>query len=201
MRSEHEAGGFQTFEPRPLRWTKEEYYQAGAAGLFLERRVQLIGGEIIEMPPQKNEHALGIAFVDNPLRLAFGPNYWVRIQMSLDLKPHSVPDPDLVVIPGAFYTHVGKPNPTTALLVVEVADTTLSFDRNHKACLYAASGIADYWIVNLVDRQLEVYRDPVPDAARPFGHRYGSRTDLGPADPVTPLALPGTSIAVADLLP
>jgi Uma2 family endonuclease len=201
VRSEYREGGFETFEPRPLRWTREEYILASEAGVFLERRVQLIGGEIIEMPAQKNWHAMGITMVADALRLAFGANVWVRVQMTLDLSPHSLPDPDVAVIPGALQSHPPTGIPTSALLVVEVSETTLSFDRNHKACLYAACGIADYWVLNLVDRQLEVYRDPVADPARPFGHRYDSRTDLGPADAVTPLALPAARIAVADLLP
>lgn len=189
------------FEPRPYRWTVDEYYEACEAGLFLGKRVQLIGGEIIEMAAQKNLHALGIALTEQALSAAFGPNHWVRVQMSLDLHPHSVPDPDLLVIPGAIRSHVGKNNPTSGLLLVEVSETTLSFDRNHKAQLYAAYGISDYWILNLVNSRLEVYRDPMPDAKARFGYRYQSRTDLVAGDVVTPLALPGTALAIVDLIP
>jgi Uma2 family endonuclease len=77
----------------------------------------------------------------------------------------------------------------------------LAYDRNHKAPLYAAGGIADYWIVNLVQCQLEVYRDPVADSTQLFGFRYNSRMILDPADVVSPLAAPQASITVADLLP
>jgi Uma2 family endonuclease len=188
-------------EPRPVCWTKDEYYRLCEEGWFNGRSVQLIGGEIIEMPAQKNWHALGIGFTDNVLRAAFGPNFWVRIQMSLDLSPLSVPDPDLAVVAGAIGTHRTVNNPTTALLVVEVSETTLAYDRNVKSSLYAAARISDYWILNLVDRQLEVYRDPAPDAAAPHGFRYQGRTILDAGDRVSPLALPGASIAVADLLP
>src|SRR5204862_46858 len=99
----------------------------------------------------------------------------------------------------AQYQHSAS-NPTTALLVVEVADTTLSYDRNTKASLYAASGIADYWIVNIPGQQLEVFRDPVPDASARFGVRYSSRTILVAGDVVSPLALPAAQVPVADLL-
>lgn len=191
----------QKVEPQPFLWTRDEYYRASEAGVFQGVRVQLIGGEIIEMPAQKNWHLLGIDQTQDALKLAFGPQYWIRAQGTLDLSPLSVPDPDLAVVAGSRQSHTGPNNPTTALLIVEVSDTTLSYDRNRKASLYAASGIADYWILNLVDRQLEVYRDPVADAAKPFGFRYASRTDLGPADTASPLAVPGASIAVADLLP
>ena len=188
-------------EPRPYRWTRDEYYKLCEAEWFQGKRVQLIGGEIIEMAAQKNCHAWAITATDNALRAAFGPNYWVRVQMSLDLSPISVPDPDLAVIAGAFTTHRTVNNPTTALLVVEVSETTLSYDRNTKASLYAAAGISDYWIINLIDRQVEVYRDPVPDASKPFSSRYASETDLVPGDVVSPLALPGATVAVVDLLP
>jgi Uma2 family endonuclease len=194
--------GVETMDPRPFRWTKEAFYQALDAGCFLERRVELIGGEIVEMAAQKNFHALGVTFTADGLKQAFGLGHWVRVQASLDLSPHSVPDPDIAVVLGSPRSHAAtNTNPTTAVLIVEVALTTLSYDRNAKGSLYAASGIADYWILNLVDRQLEVYRDPVADPTRPFGFRYASRTDHGPADSVSPLAAPGASVAVADLLP
>ncbi len=84
---------------------------------------------------------------------------------------------------------------------MEVSETTLSYDRNTRGSLCAAAGISDYWIVNLVDRQVEVFRDPVPDPSRPFGYRYASETDHLPGDVVSPVALPGATIAVVDLLP
>jgi Uma2 family endonuclease len=188
-------------EPRPLRLTAEEYYRLCESEVMFGRRVQLIGGEIIEMPAQKNWHAFGVGGTEDALRAAFGPNYWVRGQMSLDLSPHSVVDPDVAVIAGARLTHTGRNNPTTALLVVEVADTTLAYDRGRKGSLYAASGIADYWIVNIPDRQLEVYRNPMADPTAPFGFRYDNPTILVAGDFVTPLALPSGRIAVADMLP
>src|SRR4051794_38209126 len=111
-------------EPRRYRWTKEEYYQACDAGLFLEKRVQMIDGDIIEMPGQNNWYALGMTFTKEALTLAFGPNYWVRVKASLDLSPFSVPDPDLAVVAGSPRSHNGPNNPTTAILIVEVARTT-----------------------------------------------------------------------------
>jgi Uma2 family endonuclease len=188
-------------EPRPLRWTREDYYRLCEAEWFQGRRVQLIGGEIIEMPAQKNWHAMAITLTEDALRAAFGPGHWVRVQMSLDLSPHSVPDPDLAVVPGTPRSYRTASNPTTALLIVEVSESTLPYDRSAKASLYAAAGLADYWIVNLVQRQLEVHRDPVADGAQPYGFRYASRSILDPADVVTPLAAPQARITVADLLP
>ncbi len=189
-------------EPRPHRWTREQFYQMLDLGWFIEQRVELIDGEVIDMPAQKNPHALGITLTADALRQVFGPNYWVRVQMTLDLPSISSPDPDLAVVAGAPRTHsAATTNPTTALLIVEVSETTLWYDRHRKSHLYAAAGIADYWVLNLVHRQLEVYRDPVADASQPFGFRYASRTDLAPQDQVSPLAAPQAHILVADLLP
>ena len=104
-------------------------------------------------------------------------------------------------MPAPPRSHATATNPTTALLVVEISETTLGYDRNHKAPLYAAAGITDYWIVNIPQRQLEVYRDRVADSTQLFGFRYNSRTILDPPDKVSPLAAPQASITVADLLP
>ena len=92
-------------------------------------------------------------------------------------------------------------HPTRAALIVEVADSSLDFDRQHKGSLYARAGVDDYWIVNLLDRVLEVYRDSGPDLAAPYGWRYRSVQTLTPPASVVPLALPSVSIAVAHLLP
>jgi Uma2 family endonuclease len=188
--------------PRPHRWTREEFYQMLDLGWFQDQRVELIDGEVIDMPSQKDYHGAAITLTMDVLRFAFGAGFWVRNQMSLDLSPRSVPDPDLAVVPGSPQgVTASTPTPTTALLLVEVSDSTLAYDRNHKAPLYAAGGIADYWIVNLVQRQLEVYRDPVADSTQLFGFRYNSRTIFDPVDVVSPLAAPQASITVADLLP
>jgi Uma2 family endonuclease len=188
-------------EPEPHLWTRDEYYQMSEMGLFLECRVQLIEGEILEMPAQKNFHALAIGLTHEALRLAFGGGYWIRVQMSLDLSPLSVPDPDLAVVLGNMRDHRTVNNPTTARLIVEVSETTLAFDRRRKASLYARVGIADYWIVNLVDRQLEVYRTPVPDSSQRYGYGYADKTILTANDFVSPLAASHAQLAVADLLP
>lgn len=190
-----------TDEPKPRNWTAEEYYTLLDHGFFNGRRVELIEGVIFEMAAQKNLHAMGITLTEDALRTAFGPSFWIRIQMSLDLTPLSVPDPDIAVVAGAPRTHSIQKNPTSALLIVEVSDTTLVYDRNIKGSLYASAGILDYWILNLVDRQLEVHRNAVADAAQPHGMRYAPARILGPADTVCPLAAANTSILVADLLP
>jgi len=84
---------------------------------------------------------------------------------------------------------------------VEVAISSLSLDRNHKGSLYARARVEDYWIVNLVDRVLEVYRQPLVDAAAPFGWRYASQQTLRPGSSIVPLAAPESAVLVDDLLP
>ena len=186
--------------PRPLRWTREQFLQMIDLGWFHDKRVELIGGEVIEMASQFDLHLASVTLTGDALRVAFGAGYWVRAQGSLDLSPHGIPDPDIAVTPGGPQG-AARTIARSALLVVEVSDTTLAYDRYHKASLYAAGGITDYWIVNLVQRQLEVYRDPIADNTQPFGFRYASRTILDPPDVVSPLAAPLASITVADLLP
>jgi hypothetical protein len=134
------------------------------------------------------------------LRTAFGTGYWVRPQGSLDLSPHGIPDPDVAVTLGSPQGSA-RTIATSALLVVEVSDSSLAYDRVAKGSLYAAGNIADYWIVNLVQRQLEVHRNPVVDPSKLFGFRYSSRVILDPGDAIAPLAAPNAPVAVADLLP
>jgi len=186
-------------EPRTVRWTKDEYHRLAETGWFDDRRVELLDGEIFEMPVPKMPHVIALDATTTALRNAFGAGYWVSPQAPLDLTLTSEPIPDLFVVPGKARDYTN--HPTTALLVVEVSDTTLSHDRNRKGSLYAAARIQDYWIVNLVDHRLEVYRTPVADPAQPFGMRYSQRTVLAPGDTVSPLVLPQVPIAVADLLP
>ena len=94
-----------------------------------------------------------------------------------------------------------REHPTRPALVVEVAQTGLRFARGRKAAAYARGGIADYWILNLVDRVLEVYREPAPDSTAPFGWRYARREVFDASARVTPLAAPGSSVPVSHLLP
>lgn len=181
------------------RWTKTEYYQMAELGLFDELRVELIDGEVFHRPSPGPRECVSLACVDKALRLPFGEGFWNRLQSPLDLGPASEPQPDLAVVPGKPRDY--KDHPTTALLVVEVSESSLVYDRNRKASLYARSNLADYWIVNLVDRQLEVHRNPVADASQPHGFRYANVTVFGPSDSVSPLAAPSAQVAVADLLP
>jgi Uma2 family endonuclease len=185
-------------EPHTRRWTRAEYYRLADLGFFTGQRVELIGGRVVKMPPMKNAHVIGVSLAEDALRAAFGAGHWVRTQAPLNLTRTSAPEPDVAVVAGRPRDYTD--HPTTALLVVEVSDTTLAHDRR-KARLYARAGIADYWILNLVAGQLEVHRQPQADPARRRRFTYGSRTILTAGDVIAPLAAPQASILVADLLP
>lgn len=184
---------------RTYRWTVEEYHQMADLGWFHDKRVELIDGEIMEMPAPKNPHVVAMSLTEDALRSAFGPGFWVRTQSPLNIGPASEPQPDVAVVTGKPRDYTD--HPTTAVLVVEISDASLSYDRNHKGGLYARAGIAEYWIVNLVNRRLEVYRGPVADAAQPFGFGYSLRTTHDPGDAVAPLAATNARVAIVDLLP
>lgn len=185
---------------RPL--TREEFERAGELGIFRpDERLELIGGEVIrKMSPQKTSHATAIRQAEETLRRAFAAGYDVRVQLPLVLGPHNEPEPDVSVVVGSFKDY-RQAHPTTAVLVVEVADSTLRLDRGAKASLYAQGGVADYWIVNLQDRVLEVHREPAALPDQPLGHHYRSITRHPDSAAISPLAAPRVSIAVADLLP
>jgi Uma2 family endonuclease len=184
--------------PQDFRFTRDQYYRMSDMGFFQGRRVELIEGEIIQMPAQKNPHALSLTLSDYRIRAAFDGGFFVRVQLPFRVGDLSEPEPDLAVIVGDPRDY--RDHPDQAALLVEVADTTLDFDRKRKGPLYAASGVADYWIVNLIDRCVEVYRDP---AADPVGgdFRYASVRTYFSHESIAPLAKPSALVAVKDLLP
>src|SRR5581483_4658354 len=132
------------------------------------------------------------------LERAFAGVGWVSRQEPISL-PDSDPEPDVAVLAGRFEDY--SDHPTTALLVVEVADTTLSDDTTEMAEVYAEAGVAEYWVLDLNGRQLIVFRDPHPLSTALGATAYRQRQTFGPADRVSPLAAPNASILVGDLLP
>ena len=183
------------------RWRRVEYERLIEAGFFQPGDpVELVGGQLIVAEPQGCGHFTAIRAAEEALRAAFGPGWEVRGQAPLALDEESLPEPDVAVVPGSFRDYVVG-HPSRPVLVVEVSESSLALDRAHKGSLYARAGLADYWIVNLVDRVLEVYRDPSRDPVAPFGWRYRSVEVLGLAASISPLALPSAHIRVSDLLP
>ncbi len=182
------------------RWKRVEYDRLVGLGVFERDPIELIGGQLIVAEPHGAYHASAIRAADYALRAILPPGWIMSIQLPVSLDDESEPEPDLFVVPGrpADYRHE---HPARPVLAVEVAESSLAFDRLHKGSLYARAEIQDYWIVNLVDRVLEVYRDPGPDSSAPYGWRYRSVTTLAPPAAVAPLAFTTARIAVADLLP
>jgi Uma2 family endonuclease len=182
------------------RWKRAEYERLVDLGLFQGDPVELIGGKLVVAEPQGSYHAAALGAADDALRAVLPPGWIVRDQMPVALDDESAPEPDLVLVPGTRADYCDG-HPSRPALVLEIADSSLDFDRQHKGSLYARAGVEDYWIVNLIDRVLEVYRDPGADPSAPYGWRYRSVRTLVPPAAVAPLALPSTHIAVAELLP
>src|SRR3954471_22328560 len=106
-------------EPKTRRWTRAEYYRMAELGLFRGQRVELIGGEIVETPAQRDTHVVSVSLTAKAVGRAFGPGFWVRTQAPLNLDKYDDPEPDEAVVPGSERDYVGSDNRADALLVVE----------------------------------------------------------------------------------
>ncbi len=177
------------------RFTVEDYYTMQRAGILSEDdRVELIEGEIVEKAPIGSLHAACVNHVDELFTERLGRRCQVRVQNPLHLSDHSEPEPDIALVGRRADLYVAAhPGPADALLVVEVSDTTLEYDRQVKALLYARAGVAELWIVNLPERMVEVHREP---SAR--GYLVVRRALPGQA--IAPLAFPEVSFTVDDLV-
>ncbi|BDI34534.1 hypothetical protein CCAX7_65850 [Capsulimonas corticalis] len=179
-------------------FSRDDYYTMGDIGIFRDQRVEMIEGAIIEMAPASPPHAA----LTNPLAAllesAFGIGFTIRTQVPMtlgDATNPSEPEPDVVVATGSWREYLTwHPNQHDIQLIVEISDSTLTYDRTIKARLYSDAHIPEYWIVNLVDTQIEVYRQPTETGyVEITAHRAG--------DSVEPLLTPGRSIAVDEILP
>ena len=183
---------------RPFRFSREQYFRLGELGFFDGKRVERIRGEIVEMSPINWPHVVGCRKTGQLLEAAFAGIGWVsRYEQPIALAD-SDPQPDLMVAAGRFEDYTD--HPTTALLVVEVADSTVDRDTTEKAELYAEAGIPEYWVLDLNARQLIVFRDPAPLSGL-GATAYATRRTLNPTDTVSPLAAPNATITVGDILP
>ena len=185
----------------PHRFTVDQFYRMGELGFFAGKpRVELIEGEVVETMPPNPPHDGTVYVVDEILK-GLTPSGWVaRIQLSLRLSASS-PLPDACVARGDRRTYLTRhPVPADVGLIVEVADSSLLDDRRDKARLYAQDGVVEYWIVNVLDRRVEVYTQPSGPGPSPT---YGTRQDYGVGQSV-PLVLAGVTVGaipVADLFP
>jgi Uma2 family endonuclease len=191
----------QAQQPGLHRWTRHEYEQLIDHGFLDEDDpVELVDGLLLVKEPQASAHRTAVLLVAKALERAFGDGWFVQTQSPIILGDRSEPEPDVCVVRGSPRDYVDA-HPRRPALVVEVAQSGLGIARGRKAAAYARAGIADYWILNLVDRMLEVHREPARPgpALRHWG--YVSIDTFDAAATIAPLAAPAADIRVVDLLP
>lgn len=186
------------FGPRPFKLNVHQYYQMYDLGFFQGRRVELIEGEIVEMAPMKSPHAVAVQLLNEVLRKIFSRGHFVTVQMPIRLDEGNEPEPDLAVIKGKI-RDFSDAHPTRAELIVEVSDSTLRFDRGKKAKVYAQFQIEDYWILNLKDRTLEVYRKPT--LADDGTYVYSEKFEVSARSSIAPLKKSKSKVRLSDVLP
>jgi Uma2 family endonuclease len=185
-------------EPLRKRWTRKEYEAVCSSGLLDAQRVELIDADVFDKPRKSPAMVYSLARMAHWLREVFGLGSVIQ-SSSIDVAPEdnseNEPEPDLIVIKGEFTDFpVENPGPQDLLLVVEVADSYLTYDVSTKGALYARAGIADYWVLDIPGRRLIVLRDPQEG-------RYQSALAYSPEESVAPLAAPSSELRVQDVLP
>lgn len=182
----------------PLRlWTVAEYHRMAELGLLEpEEKVELVAGQIIrKMAPQRTGHAVTITLIYRLFNNLLGDRGLVRTQLPVTLSERSEPEPDLALVMAGELRYLDHhPRPEEIYLVIEVADTTLKIDCGIKAQSYAQAGIADYWVLDLRNRQLRVFREPGQTG-------YENLVTLSPTDKISLLQFPEISLTIAELLP
>jgi Uma2 family endonuclease len=175
--------------------TVAEYHRMGEVGILTERdRVELIEGELIAMSPIGSEHSGTVNALTRTLVRAVGDRAIVAVQNPVQLDDLSEPEPDFALLkPRDDDYRQATPRPHEVLLIIEVADSSLAYDRAVKRSLYARHGIPEFWIINLTAKQIEVCRSPT-------GDQYASISLVGREAVLEPELLPGAAIPVAVLL-
>jgi Uma2 family endonuclease len=183
-----------TFTPTRLRLTVAQYHQMGEAGIFPpEARLELIEGEVFEMPPMGAPHAHVVSRLNRLLVRAVGDAALVWTQLPVVLDNYSEPQADIALLNNSADAPPERlPTVDDALLVVEVSDTTLSYDRGRKLALYARHGIREVWIVDVRARAVEVHREPQNGV-------YDVHLRAGASETLSPAALPAVEVTVASL--
>jgi Uma2 family endonuclease len=177
--------------PERLRMLRRaEYERMVDEGLFEDERIELLKGAIVEMSPQGAPHAAIVQRLTTRLVLALAGRAEVRIQLPLAVSDDSLPEPDVAVVAAGDYD---QSHPTTAFLVVEVADSSLNKDRLIKAELYARAAVPEYWIANIATRSIEVHSEPL-------GGRYARVTPCRVGEAVRMISFGDVEIQVADIL-
>jgi hypothetical protein len=169
----------------------DDYHRMAEAGVFGHQdRVELIEGEVFDMAPIGSQHAYVVNQLARLFTLAAGQDCLVSTQNPIRLGDRSEPQPDLALLkPGDYMARL--PGPSDVLLVVEVASSSIDYDRGVKLELYARHGIAEVWLLDLTGNELLVFRDPE-------GGTYRSSATPRPGEPVGPVLLPGIEWSLAE---
>lgn len=185
----------ETVEVTRRRFTAAEYFRLAETGILTENdAVELIWGEIVEMSPINVPHALCVNRLTMLLSAKLNGQAIVSVQNPLQIDEYSIPQPDIALWKLPIEKYVDRlAGPSDVLLVVEVADSSIRYDRKAKTKLYGAAGISEYWIANLPGQQIEVYREP-----RPNGYR--TLTVYAPGETLSPLAFPDVTLLVDEVL-
>jgi Uma2 family endonuclease len=173
---------------RPLKVS--EYLALAKLGVFENEKVELLRGRVVRMAPQGEEHSWVMGMMNNALVRGFGAWATVRPALPFRADDHSMPEPDFALTPPMS---APGPHPERALLLIEVAMSSLRLDRGIKAETYAASGSPEYWVIDVAAARLEVFRAPK-------GDQWTERFTLGPADTVRPVAFPEVDFPLRDIL-
>jgi Uma2 family endonuclease len=173
---------------RPLR--RIEYESLVERGLLTDSRVELLLGSLVDVTPQGPLHANVVRRLGERLVRELSDDVRTRVQSPLAVSDDSEPEPDIAVVPAGDYDNA---HPTRALLVIEIADTSLQKDRGIKTALYATAGIPEFWLVNLTEKIVEVHRQP-------SSGRYADIERVGCSGRLTALAFPTLRILVSDIL-
>lgn len=177
------------------RFTVDDYYRMGDAGVFPPgRRVELLEGEIIDMMPVGPFHSGVVNQLTDFFTLCAHRRWLVTNQNPVRLNSHSEPQPDLIIVRFAEDYYKGRhPTPDDVLLLIEVADSSLDYDRGDKLAAYGKAGIEEYWLVNLEEQCVEIHREP-------HFTGYTSTRVLKPGDHAAPSAFPDVIVDLAELL-
>ncbi|NJN72624.1 MAG: Uma2 family endonuclease [Limnothrix sp. RL_2_0] len=181
--------------PVTYKFSVEDYHRMGEAEIFgPEKRLELIHGDILSMPPIGLKHAITVNRINQVFTGLFGKQVIVAIQNPLGLSDESEPQPDAVIYKARddFYENKA-PESQDVHLLIEVSDSTLRFDRQVKLPLYASNNIAEAWIANLRDKQLEIFREPTAAG-------YQQKQILKETETISPIAFPEITLTVLELL-
>jgi hypothetical protein len=177
------------------RWTVEEYEELGRKGFIKEdARVELLNGEVVDMSPIGYRHANAVTLFSRLLVASARGQFDVSPQNPFNLDPHSQPLPDLALLDPGCVRLRRLPNPGEIFLVIEDSDSSLHYDRENKGPAYAAQGVREFWLLNLAEDCLEVYRDPRNGA-------WADRQIIRRDETIAPLAFPDLTLRVGDFLP